>query len=258
MESLCELYYASLHAPLRSQNFVYFVVKKPSHYFLNMTLSEALTELESLGSEKMRAFNRKHGVGDNQFGVKMGDIRTVAKKIKSDHELALQLWDTENVDARFLALLLMNPKKLTNADITRLVKSERFTHVADWLSAYIIKPYTANETLRLEWMQADHPMLARAGWSLTAGCVIRHPERLDIPALLHRIETEMPTAAPEVQWTMNFALGNIGIHHPEHRVRALAIGEKIGLYKDYPVSKGCTPPYVPVWVNEMVKRQKEG
>ena len=51
------------------------------------------------------------------------------------------------------------------------------------------------------------------------------------------------------------ALAAIGIHHPKHRKRAIAIGEKIGLYRDWPVSKGCTPPYVPVWVEAMVKRQ---
>ncbi|MEX2015845.1 MAG: hypothetical protein WD873_04340 [Candidatus Hydrogenedentales bacterium] len=63
----------------------------------------------------------------------------------------------------------------------------------------------------------------------------------------------MPKAKPEVQWTMNNTLGAIGIEHPKHRKRAIAIGEKIGLYKDWPVSKGCTPPYVPTWVAAMVK-----
>ena len=65
----------------------------------------------------------------------------------------------------------------------------------------------------------------------------------------------MPKAMPEVQWTMNNTLGTIGTHHPKLRKRAIAIGEKIGLYRDWPVSKGCTPPYVPVWVEAMLKRQ---
>ena len=65
----------------------------------------------------------------------------------------------------------------------------------------------------------------------------------------------MPKAMPEVQWTMNNALAAIGIHHAKLRQRAIAIGEEIGLYRDWPVSKGCTIPYVPVWVEEMVKRQ---
>ena len=77
---------------------------------------------------------------------------------------------------------------------------------------------------------------------------------LDLPALLDRIEKEMPKAKPEVQWTMNNTLGAIGVHHAAHRRRAVAIGEKIGLYRDWPVSKGCIPPYVPVWVEAMANR----
>jgi 3-methyladenine DNA glycosylase AlkD len=66
----------------------------------------------------------------------------------------------------------------------------------------------------------------------------------------------MPTAAPEVQWTMNSTLAQIGIKFPEYRARALAIGEKLGIYRDYPTSKGCTSPFAPIWINEMVRRQE--
>ena len=69
-----------------------------------MTLKEALKQLESLGDEKMRAQNTKHGAGKNQFGVKRGDIRKVAEKIKNNHELALALWQTKNFDAQLLML----------------------------------------------------------------------------------------------------------------------------------------------------------
>jgi 3-methyladenine DNA glycosylase AlkD len=65
----------------------------------------------------------------------------------------------------------------------------------------------------------------------------------------------MGSAAPEVQWTMNFCLAGIGIHFPKHRKRALAIGEALGIYRDYPVSKGCTSPFAPIWINEMVRRK---
>lgn len=47
----------------------------------------------------------------------------------------------------------------------------------------------------------------------------------------------------------------IGIHFPELRERAIAIGERLGIYRDYPVSKGCTSPFAPIWINEMVRRQ---
>jgi 3-methyladenine DNA glycosylase AlkD len=76
-----------------------------------------------------------------------------------------------------------------------------------------------------------------------------------VPALLDRIESEMGNADPAAQWTMNACLSGIGIHFPKLRKRALAIGEKLGVYRDYPVSKGCTSPFAPIWINEMVRRQ---
>jgi 3-methyladenine DNA glycosylase AlkD len=222
-----------------------------------MTVKEALAALKALGNEKMREHNTKFGAGKNQFGVKMGDIRALAKKIKIDHSLALELWDTENIDARFLALLILKPKELSKDDLNRMVRSEKFPHVADWLYSYVIKEHADNETLRKEWMSTKDVMAARAGWSLTSGKIARDSKDLDLNALLDRIEKEMPGAAPEVQWTMNSALGQIGINFPEHRKRALAIGEKLGIYRDYPVSKGCTSPFAPIWINEMVRRSKK-
>ena len=73
--------------------------------------------------------------------------------------------------------------------------------------------------------------------------------------LLDRIEKEMASAAPELQWTMNCCLAEIGIHNPKLRKRAIAIGEKLGIYRDYPVSKGCTSPFAPIWINAMVSRR---
>ena len=219
-----------------------------------MTVNEILSQLESMGNEKVRAHNTKFGAGSNQFGVKMGDIRALAKKIKTSHTLALELWETGNVEARFLATLIIKPQALTFEEVDRLVRSETFTHVADWFTAYVVKVHPDSEILRQKWMHDGDPMAARAGWSLTSDRVAKNPDGLDLPGLLDRIEAEMTGAAPATQWTMNFTLAQIGINHPGLRDRALAIGEKLGIYRDYPVSKGCTSPFAPVWINEMVSR----
>jgi uncharacterized glyoxalase superfamily protein PhnB len=100
----------------------------------------------------------------------------------------------------------------------------------------------------------DH-WAARAGWDLTSERIAKKPDGLDLRALLDRIESEMGNAASEVQWTMNFCLAGIGIHFPKHRKRAIAIGEKLGIYRAYPVSKGCTSPFAPIWINKMVRLQ---
>ena len=220
-----------------------------------MTVKEALKELKALGNAKVRALNAKSGAPDNQFGVSLGDIRTLAKKIKTNHELAVSLWDTENVEAQFLATLLIQPKKLSAQEMDRMVRSVSFVRVADWLIAYVVRQHSDKEALRRDWMTADDRWAARAGWDLTAERVGKSPDGLDVPALLDRIETEMANAKPEVQWTMNNTLATIGIHFPKHRKRAIAIGEKLGIYRDYPVSKGCTSPFAPIWIDFMVNRQ---
>jgi len=221
-----------------------------------MTVDEILTQLESLGDAARRAHNTKTGAPDNQFGVKLGDLRAIAKKLKTNHELALQLWETGNVEAQLLATLIIKSKSLSADEVDKLTRSTTCAQVADWLNSYVVAEHPEKETLREKWMKAKDRWAARAGWNFTASRVNKGTaDGLDLPALLDRIEKEMPKAKPEVQWTMNNTLAAIGIHHPPLRKRALAIGEKIGLYRDWPVSKGCIIPYVPIWVEEMVKRQ---
>jgi 3-methyladenine DNA glycosylase AlkD len=240
----------------RRYNPAVVVRLEPPAEIVGMTVKEVLAQLESLGDDARRAHNAKAGAPDNQFGVKHGDIRAMAKTIKTDHELALQLWETGNVEAQLLAALIIKPKSLSAGELDTLTRSVACAQVADWLNAYVVAEHPEKEALRQKWMKAKDRWAARAGWNFTASRVNKKAaDGLDLPALLDRIEKEMPKATPEVQWTMNNTLGAIGIHHPEHRERAIAIGEKIGLYRDWPVSRGCTPPYVPVWVDAMVKRQ---
>lgn len=222
-----------------------------------MTAAKILKELKALGNEATRKHYAKWGAGDNQFGVKLGDIRKIAKRLKSDHKLALALWQTGNIDARFLALLIIEPKELSKNELDAMVRSVTFTRVMDWCVPYVIRHHPDKEALRVEWLQADDVMAARAGWALTASLVAKDGASLDPKALLDRIEAEMGDAAEEVQWTMNTCLVEIGIHDKKRRKRAIRIGQSLGLFRDYPVPKGCTSPFAPVWIDEMVKRNEE-
>lgn len=220
-----------------------------------MEVNEILNQLETLSDEKTRKHNIKNGVGDKQFGVKLGDLRKVAKKIKTNHALALELWKTEIFDAQMLAILIIKVKELTSDELDAMVRSVKYTRVADWINSYVVKLHPDNELLRQKWMTDTDPMAARAGWNLTSQRIAKNPELVDIPALLDRIEKEMGHAASEAQWTMNFSLAEIGINHPEYRMRAIAIGEKLGVYREYPASKGCTSPFAPIWIKEIVSRK---
>ena len=148
-----------------------------------MTLNETLKQLKVLGNAKVRAQNAKGGAGDNQFGVSLGDIRVLAKKIRTDHALALSLWDSGNVDAQFLATLLIEPKKLFAEAMDRMVRSISFVRVADWLNSYVVAKHPDKETLRGDWMAADDRWAARAGWHLTAERVAKNPDGDYSPAV---------------------------------------------------------------------------
>ncbi len=220
-----------------------------------MTVVEVMAELEAKGNEKWRKMNAKNGAGDNQFGVMIGDIRALAKKIKIDHELGIELWKTGNIDAMILAPFVMRPKDFNEDELNKMVSEATFTRVADSFNTNIVKNHPLKEELRQKWMTSSDTMCHRAAWSLTTERVIKSPEGLDLVALLDRVENEMGLAPENLQWMMNYCLAEIGIKFPEHRERAIAIGEKIGAFRDYPTSKGCTSPFAPIWINAMVSRQ---
>lgn len=218
-------------------------------------VKDILAQLKSKGDDKVRTLNIRNGAGDKQFGVKLGDIRTVAKKIKPNHALAMALWETGNLEAQLITTLLIKAKDLSADEMEKMVKSVTVVQVSEWLHSYVTKDHPDKESLRQKWMTTKHSMAARAGWRLTAGRVAKSPEGLDLDALLKRIESEMAGADPLVQWTMNSCLAEIGIHFKQHRQRAIAIGEKLGIYRDFPCSPGCTSPFAPIWINAMVARQ---
>lgn len=220
-----------------------------------MTYDEVMAHLKSRRNESVFKQNIKRGAGDNQFGVTTGDIRALAKQIKANPELAEELWKSGNAEAMMLATLLMKPKLLSLDDLDRLVSSVTFSHVADYLSTNVVKLHPNKEALRERWMNSEHDFTVRLGWSLTTSRVNKDPEGLDITGLLDRIEAEMGQAPEARQWAMDFCLIDIGVNFPEHRARAIAIGEKLGVFRDYPCSKGCVSPYAPIAIPEMVKRK---
>src|SRR5688500_2221572 len=129
-----------------------------------MTLKETLKQLKTLGNAKVRAQNAKSGAGDNQYGVALGDIRALAKKIRTNHELALSLWEAGNIDAQFLSTLLIQPKNLSAKELDRMVRSVSFVRVADWIIAYVLRQHPEKESLRQNWMTADDRWGACGAW----------------------------------------------------------------------------------------------
>ncbi|WP_199853469.1 DNA alkylation repair protein [Plantactinospora sp. BC1] len=213
-----------------------------------------MAELAALEDPKMREVNEKHG---DDHGVNLGKLRAVAKRLKTQQDLARQLWQTGDTAARLLALLICRPKAFERDELDTMLREARTPKVHDWLVNYVVKKSPHSEELRLAWFADPDPVVASAGWALTSERVVKKPEGLDLAGLLDIIEAEMKDAPDRLQWAMNHCLAQIGIEHPEHRARALAIGERLEVLKDYPTPPGCTSPYAPIWINEMVRRQHD-
>lgn len=214
------------------------------------TLSGVLARLAELDDPKIRAVNENHG---DDHSVNLGKLRALAKELKAQPELARELWRTGDTNARLLALLVARPKQFDRDDLDAMLREAGTPKVQDWLVANIVKKSRHAEELRVAWLEDPDPVVASAGWALTVDRVAKKPDGLDLPGLLDVIEAEMKAAPERLQWAMNHCLAQIGIENPSLRARAIGIGERLGVLKDYPTPPNCTSPYAPVWIAEMVK-----
>ncbi|NRI69673.1 DNA alkylation repair protein [Rhodococcus sp. MS16] len=211
-----------------------------------------MAELAALEDPKVRAVNEKHG---DDHGVNLTKLRALAKRLKTQQELAQQLWKTDDTAARLLAILICRPKAFDRDELDAMLREARAPKVHDWLVNYVVKKNPHAEELRLAWSGDSDPVVASAGWALTTERVAKKPEGLDLARLLDVIEAEMKDAPDRLQWAMNHTLAQIGIEHAEYRARAIDIGERLRVLEDYPTPPNCTSPFAPIWINEMVRRQ---
>ncbi|NML50970.1 DNA alkylation repair protein [Streptomyces sp. R302] len=217
------------------------------------TVDEVLAELAALEDPRTREVNARHG---DDHGVNLAKLRAVAKRLGTRHEQARELWATGDTAARLLATLVCRPKESGREELDAMLREARAPKVHDWLVNYVVKKSPHAEELRLAWLADPDPVVASAGWALTTERVAKRPEGLDLDGLLDTVEAEMKDAPDRLQWAMNHCLAQIGIEHPALRERALAVGERLEILKDYPTPKGCTSPYAPVWITEMVRRRE--
>lgn len=218
-----------------------------------MTVTEALGELAALEDPKMRAANEKRG---DDHGMNLSRLRALAKRIKTDQPLARELWATGETPARLLALLICTPREFTADELDAMLREPLPPKVDDWYVNYVLKKSPHAEELRLRWFDDADPTVAAAAWSLTTVRVTKDSAGLDLPHLLDLIERDLKDAPSRLQWAMNETLANIGIFHPELRTRALEIGERLQVLADYPTAPGCTSPFAPLWIGEIVRRRE--
>lgn len=194
--------------------------------------------------------------------IKLGELKKIAKQIKMNHQLAQALWASEHQSARLLSVLIMDKKCLTQSAIEDLAKDllqqseTQRNQISEWLLANQLTKSKKTKDLLEQWQDHASPVLRRLFWY--------HQARLrwvgqtppgNTDELVVLLEKDLAKEQPEVQWAMNFCAGQIGVHQPEYRDRCIKLGECSGLYKNEKVSKGCTPSYLPEFIEiEVAKR----
>ena len=196
--------------------------------------------------------------------TKLGDLRTLAKDLKKDHQLALELWSTGAFLPRQLAILIMD-KKLLNQEVIDQFDIdlqhhdlEERTHLMDWLMANQLTKDKKLISLIESWEKSTFALQRRIFWYYQARLRwMGHTDHANTEYLLTSIEKNLTDEKPEVQWAMNFTAGQIGKWEQKYRQRCISIGENTGLYKDEVVPKNCTPSYLPEFIRvEVAKLNK--
>ena len=193
---------------------------------------------------------------------RMGDVKKLAAQVKKDHALAMELWATGGYAARLVAVLIMDKAELTQASIEALA-DDMASHPAalrdrlsEWFMAHQLMKSKKTIALLETWRTHRSPTLRRLYWYYQGR--LRWMGKIPVdnaPELLAILTETMGTEPPEVQWAMNFTAGWIGVYEPAHRDACVALGTKLGLYKGDPVSRGCTPNYLPEFIAiEVAKR----
>ena len=200
----------------------------------------------------------------SQDTPKFGDLKKLAKDIKKDHDLAIELWETGEYYPRLLAVLIMDKNLLTQEIIDKFVTDlanydvAQRNQISEWLLANQLMKSKKTIALLESWENHDSPTLQRLFWYYQGRLrwMGKVPQDNAVN-LLASLKKSMAKADPEVQWAMNFTAAQIGIHEAKYRAECIELGEKLGLYKDKPVARGCSPDYLPEFIRtEVIKLNK--
>ncbi|MCI0652791.1 MAG: DNA alkylation repair protein [Planctomycetes bacterium] len=224
-----------------------------------MKLAEVMSQLKKLGSEQQRKTYRNHGANGEMFGVKIGDLKVFAKKIKGEQDLALDLFKTGNLDAMYLAGLVVDGGKMTRKDLSAWAKDSTWSMTSEYTVAWVASESPFGRELALEWMKSPNESVATTGWNTYASLLATKPDsELDlkeIETLLARVEKEIKKAPNRVRYCMNSFVIAVGSAVKPLLAKAKATAKRIG---DVEVDMGGTSCKVPAALDYIAKAESMG
>lgn len=197
-----------------------------------MTTKQVMAELKAKGSESIKRIFLRHGAQEPFFGVRVGDMKPIAKKLKGRQDLAMELYATGNGDAQYLAGMIADGSRMTRKELKSWAAGSTWQMVAGWTVPWVASEHPEGFDLAVEWTKAKDEKLALTGWaSLGAIVTVRPDEALpvkELKALLDRVAKTIHDAPDRVRYQMNnfvIALGTYCAPLAEH---ALKVARRVG------------------------------
>jgi 3-methyladenine DNA glycosylase AlkD len=194
------------------------------------TCKRALAELRWLGEKRNVEGMARFGiVAKNVYGVAKPKMDELARRIGTDHELALKLWDTGVHDARILAGMIDEPEKVTAAQMNRWVRDFDNWDVCDGTCCHLFVFAGAAWDRAREWTKRAAEFEKRAGFALLAYLAYRDKTATDaqykkvLPILLREADDDRNFVRKAVNW----ALRNIGKRNLELNSAAIQTAERM-------------------------------
>ena len=227
-----------------------------------MTKEEVFKELESYGSEGTKNILIKHGAREPFYGVKVQDLKKIVKKIKKDYHLSLELYDSGNSDAMYLAGLIADEKLMTKADLQKWVKGAYWYMISEYTVSWITAESQFGFELALEWIVSEEENTAAAGWSTLSSLVaLKSDDELDmklLKSLMVRVEKEIHTSSNRVKYTMNGFVISVGAYVLELTELAMKTADKIGKVDVYMGKTSCKVPFAPEYLQKIINKGRIG
>lgn len=227
-----------------------------------MTFDEVMTSLKSLGSEQTKKTWLNHGASGEVWGVKIGDMKVIQKKIKRNHELALKLFQTGNVDAMYFAGLISEPLKMSKAELNDWAERAKWYMLSEYTVAWAASESKYGRELALEWITSAQENIASAGWS-TYSCLLalKKDEDLDlkeITELLEHIRIDIQAQPNRVRYAMNGFVISVGAYVVALTEKAKAIAAEIGKVNVNQGNTACKVPDAKAYIEKMEAMGKIG
>ncbi len=219
-----------------------------------MTVDEIMADLKANGSESIKNILLKHGVKEPFFGVKVEHLKTIQKKVKTDYQLAKDLYATGNADAMYLAGLIADDARMTKSDLQTWAKQAVSNNISEYTVPWVATGNKLGYELALEWIDSPKEHIAAAGWSTLSNWVSQKPDaELDISGLknlLNRVVQTIHTSQNRVRNVMNGFVVALGAYVIPLTDDVIAAANKIGVVT---VDVGDTSCKVPDAVERIIK-----